>query len=413
MTNYVISEAARCLNCKKPFCQEGCPIRTPIPTVIQLLNDNKLNEAGQMLFDNNPLSLVCSLICNHANQCEGHCIQGRKNSAVHISDIEHYISDTYFDKMKIECAPWNGKMVAIIGSGPAGIAVAIIMTKKGYKVTIFESKDKIGGVMQYGIPEFRLPKSVLERYKKKLIEIGVSIRPNTTIGGALEIHNLLEDGYSAVFIGTGVWRPKTLGVKGESLGNVHFGIDYLASPKAFSLGNNLAIIGTGNTAMDVARTALRQGVEKVTIYSHSNTLSAAKAEADYARLDGCNFEYDLETVEITPEGPLFKKKIRDENGEVTGFEPELVHVKCDSVIICVSQGPKNKLILTTPGLKGNEKGLLITENTGMTTVEGLFAAGDVVSGAKTIVQAVAQAKVVAEKMDEYIQRKVQQNTSKD
>ena len=228
MTNYVISEAARCLNCKKPFCQEGCPIRTPIPTVIQLLNDNKLNEAGQMLFDNNPLSLVCSLICNHANQCEGHCIQGRKNSAVHISDIEHYISDTYFDKMKIECAPWNGKMVAIIGSGPAGIAVAIIMTKKGYKVTIFESKDKIGGVMQYGIPEFRLPKSVLERYKKKLIEIGVSIRPNTTIGGALEIHNLLEDGYSAVFIGTGVWRPKTLGVKGESLGNVHFGIDYLA-----------------------------------------------------------------------------------------------------------------------------------------------------------------------------------------
>ncbi|MBQ8995293.1 MAG: NAD(P)-dependent oxidoreductase [Oscillospiraceae bacterium] len=405
MTNYVISEAARCLNCKKPFCQEGCPIRTPIPQVIHLLNENKLNEAGQMLFDNNPLSIVCSLICNHANQCEGHCIQGRKNSAIHISDIEHYISDTYFDKMKIECAPWNGKMIAIIGSGPAGIAVAIIMTKKGYKVTIFESKDKIGGVMQYGIPEFRLPRSIMDRYKKKLIEIGVSIRPNTTIGGALEIHNLLEDGYSAVFIGTGVWRPKTLGVKGESLGNVHFGIDYLASPKAFNLGNNLAIIGTGNTAMDVARTALRQGVEHVTIYSHNNTLSAAKAEVDYARLDGCDFEYDLDTVEITPEGPLFRKIMRNEEGEAIGFEPEKVQVKCDSVIICVSQGPKNKLILTTPGLKGNDKGLLITENTGMTTVEGLFAAGDVVSGAKTIVQAVAQAKVVAEQMDQYIKQK--------
>ena len=403
--NYVISEAERCLQCKVPFCQKGCPICTPIPQVIKLFRENRLNEAGQMLFDNNPLSLVTSLVCNHANQCEGHCIQGRKNSAIHVSDIEHYISDTYFDKMKIECAPYNGHMVAIIGSGPAGIAVAIIMTRKGYKVTIFESRDKIGGVMQYGIPEFRLPKTIMARYRKKLLEIGVSIRPNTTIGGALEIQNLLDDGYEAIFIGTGVWRPKKLGVKGESLGNVHFGIDYLASPDAFNLGNNVAVIGTGNTAMDVARTALRHGVQHVTIYSHNNRLSAAQAEVDYARLDGCVFEYDMETIEITPEGPLFRKAIRNEEGEVIGHEEQPVKVECDSVIICVSQGPKNKLILTTPGLKGNDKGLLITENTGMTTVEGLFAAGDVVSGAKTIVQAVAQAKVVAEQMDEYIKNK--------
>ena len=406
--NYVISEAERCLQCKNPFCRKGCPINTPIPEMIHLFRENKLNEAGQLLFDNNPLSLVTSLVCNHANQCEGHCIQGKKNSAIHISDIEHYISDTYFDKMKIECAPYNGRMIAIIGSGPAGIAVAFIMTRKGYKVTIFEAKDKIGGVMQYGIPDFRLPKSIMERYRKKLIEIGVSIRPNTTIGGALEIRNLLEDGYSAVFIGTGVWRPKKLGVKGESLGNVHFGIDYLASPSAFHLGNNVAIIGTGNTAMDVARTALRQGVEHVTIYSHNNRLSAAKAEQEYARLDGCEFEYDLATQEINHQGPVFKKAIRDEEGNKIGYEEEPVQVVCDSVIICVSQGPKNKLILTTPGLKGNEKGLLITEQTGMTTVEGLFAAGDVVSGANTIVAAVAKAKAVAEQMDAYVMSKTEQ-----
>ncbi|MBR4461099.1 MAG: NAD(P)-dependent oxidoreductase [Erysipelotrichaceae bacterium] len=403
--NYVISEAERCLNCKNPFCSQGCPIHTPIPQVIKLFKENKLNEAGQLLFDNNPLSLVTSLVCNHANQCEGHCIQGRKNSAIHISDIEHYISDTYFDKMKIHCEPYNGHMIAIIGSGPAGITVAIIMAKKGYKVTIFESKDKIGGVMQYGIPEFRLPRTIMERYKKKLTEIGVSIRPNTTIGGALEIGNLLEDGYEAIFIGTGVWRPKKLGVRGESLGNVHFGIDYLASPSAFNLGNRVAIIGTGNTAMDVARTALRHGVEHVTIYSHNNRLSASLAEIDYARLDGCEFEYDLETLEFNERGPVFKKAVRDEKDEIIGYEENPVQIECDSVIICVSQGPKNKLILTTPGLQGNDKGLLITEETGMTTVEGLFAAGDVVSGANTIVQAVAKAKVVAEQMDEYVKNK--------
>ncbi len=403
MTNYVIAEAERCLTCKNPICQEGCPIHTPIPQVIKAFRENRLNEAGQMLFDNNPMSLVTSLICNHADQCEGHCIQGKRGSAIHISDIENYISDTYFDKMKIQCAPPNGKMAAIIGSGPAGITVAILLAKKGYKVTIFESKDKIGGVMQYGIPEFRLPKTIMERYYKKLNEIGVRVRPNTTIGGALTVQDLLNDGYGAIFIGTGVWRPKKLGVKGESLGNVHFGIDYLASPGAFHLGRDVAVIGTGNTAMDVARTALRHGVENVTIFSHNNRLSAAELEIGYARVDGCEFEYDMEVKEITEEGPLFRRKLRDGEGKLIGYGQELELVKVDSVLICVSQGPKNKIILTTPGLRGNEKGLLITED-GMTSVEGLFAAGDVVSGAKSIVAAVAQAKQVAERMDAYMMR---------
>ena len=194
MAVHVIDEANRCLNCKKPMCQQGCPIHTPIPKMIKAFKKGDLNRAKDMIFANNPMSLVCSLVCNHENQCEGHCILGRKGQPVHISSIENYISDTIFDKMKIECQPKNGKKVAVIGAGPAGITIAILLTKKGYSVTIFDSKDKIGGVLQYGIPAFRLPKTILDRYKKKLLEIGVKIRPNTAIGTALEFKDLFLDG---------------------------------------------------------------------------------------------------------------------------------------------------------------------------------------------------------------------------
>jgi len=196
------------------------------------------------------------------------------------------VSDTYFDKMKIECAPSNGKKVAVIGAGPAGITIAIMLTKKGYEVTIFDARDKIGGVLQYGIPDFRLPKTILERYKKKLREIGIKIRPNTTIGGALEIKDLFRDGYESIFIGTGVWRPKKLGIKGESLGNVHFAIDYLANPDSYELGDTVAIIGMGNSAMDVARTALRKGARNVTLYARGLKSQASAEEIAYAKVDG-------------------------------------------------------------------------------------------------------------------------------
>lgn len=403
MPVHVIDEANRCLQCKRPLCQAGCPIHNPIPQFIKAFRESDLNKAGQIVFDNNPLSVVCSLVCNHEKQCEGHCIQGRRGAPIHISSIENYISDTYFDKMEITCAPPNGRSAAVIGSGPAGITVAIILAKKGYHVTIFESKDKIGGVMQYGIPEYRLPKSILERYKKKLIEIGVSIRPNVTIGGALSIDDLLADSYQSIFIGTGVWRPKKLRIPGESLGNVHFGIDYLGAPDAFHLGQSVAVIGTGNTAMDVARTALRHGVRNLTVYSHNNRIAASEDEAEYAKLDGAAFEMNMETIRINPEGPVFRRHLRDADGNETGCEENLVQVHADSTLICIGQGPKNKLILTTPGLKGNDHGLLITEETGETTHPALFAAGDVVSGARTIVEAVAKAKVVAESMDRYMQ----------
>ncbi|MEG0565495.1 MAG: NAD(P)-dependent oxidoreductase [Hungatella sp.] len=392
MAVHVIDEANRCLNCKKPMCQEGCPIHTAIPQMIQAFKNGELNKAGELVFENNPMSVICSLVCNHEKQCEGHCVLGKKGQPVHISSIENYISNTCLDKMEILCEPKNGRKVAVIGAGPAGITIAIMLTKKGYGVTIFDAKDKIGGVLQYGIPEFRLPKTILDRYKKKLLEIGIKIRPNTAIGTALEIKDLLRDGYESIFIGTGVWKPKTLGIKGESLGNVHFAIDYLANPDAYDLGEKIAIIGMGNSAMDVARTALRKGAREVTLYARGTTGNASEHETSYAKLDGAKMEYCRHIVEITDIGPVFQAICYDEEGRKTGIAEEKEQVYADSTIISVSQGPKSKLVNTTEGLRASESGLLMTNQYGETTHPGIFAAGDVVLGAKTVVEATAYMK---------------------
>ena len=402
MSFHIKDEADRCLNCKKPLCRQGCPIQTPIPTMIGMLKEGKLQEAGEMLFENNPMSLVCSLVCDHEKQCEGNCVLGKKGNSVYVSTIEHYISNTDFDKLKIECKQSNGKKVAVIGAGPAGITIAILLTKEGYEVTIFDAKEKIGGVLQYGIPEFRLPKTILERYKKKLLEIGVKIRPNTAIGSALEIKDLVRDGYQSIFIGTGVWRPKTLGVKGESLGNVHYAIDYLANPDVYDLGETVAVIGVGNSAMDVARTALRHGATKVTLYGRRGQTSASENEVLYAKMDGADFEFCKQIVEITDEGPVFADIYYDEDGNRMGVSEQLQQVKADSTIISVSQGPKSKLVNTTKGLEATKYGLLMTDEQGQTTIPGVFASGDVVLGAKTVVDAVAYSKTVAKAMDAYM-----------
>ncbi len=403
MALHIIDEASRCLNCKKPRCQQGCPVHTPIPEVIQLFNENKLTEAGEKLFENNPLSAICSTVCNHEMQCAGHCVLGKKGNPIHFSSVENFISDAYLDRMTCEKAKQKGKSVAIIGGGPAGMTAAMLLAKEGYGVTIFEAKDKIGGIMQYGIPDFRLPKSILTRYKKKMLEMGIQIRPNTTMGGALRIEDLFRDGYSCVFIGTGVWRPKTLGIRGESLGNVHFGLDYLANPTAYNLGETVAIIGMGNAAMDVARTALRGGTQKVMLFARGKNATASSHEMSYARLDGAEFIFGKAIDSITPEGPVFKNSIFDENDKVVGYGEETELVRADSTIISVSQGPKNKLILTTEGLKGSEQGLLIVDENLMTTCKGVFAAGDVVHGSKTVVEAVEEAKRAVKAMIEYME----------
>ena len=403
MELHIVSEANRCLNCKKPMCQQGCPIHTPIPQVIQLFKAGKLTEAGQILFENNPLSAICALVCNHEQQCAGHCVLGRKSTPVHFSSIENYISETYLDRMTMPKPEPKNKKVAVIGAGPAGIAVAIQLASAGYGVTVFEWHSKIGGIMQYGIPEFRLPKSLLERYQKQMEAMGIQIRLNTTIGAVLMIDDLFRDGYSSVFIGTGAEKPLRLGIPGETLGNVHFGLNYLANPGAYHLGENVAVIGMGNAAMDVARTALRHGARKVTLYARGNKISASSSEVEYARLDGADFRFGMQIQQITEKGPLFQRTILDEENRIVGYEENLELAEADSVIISISQMPRKKLVRTTAGLEANERGCLVVDENYMTTRPGVFAAGDVVSGAKTVVHAVEAAKNAARAMMQYME----------
>lgn len=403
MALHIIDEANRCLNCKKPMCQQGCPVHTPIPHIIQMFKENRLMEAGEELFQNNPMSVICATVCNHEEQCAGHCVLGRKGNAVHFSSIEHYISDMYLERMKIEQKEKKQQKVAVIGAGPAGMTVAILLAQQGYEVTVFEWKDKIGGIMQYGIPEFRLPKTVLDRYKNRMEELGIQIRPNTTIGAVLKIEDLLRDGYASIFIGTGTWKPRNLGIHGECLGNVHFGIDYLANASTYNLGKNVAVIGMGNAAMDVARTALRNGAEHVTLYARGNEIAASSHEVSYATLDGAEFVFGMQIDSINEKGPVFKKTILDEEENIIGEEEELIQVEADSTIISISQGPRKKLIRTTFGLEGSDKGLLIVDDNYMTTKPGVFAAGDVITGSKTVVHAVDGAKKAAEAMIQYME----------
>ena len=271
MALHIKAEANRCLLCKKPLCQEGCPIHTPIPTVIQLFKENKLMEAGEMLFNNNPMSVVCSIVCDHGNQCMGHCIQGKKGNPIQFYEIEKFISDAYLDRMDTTTPAEKKEAVAVIGSGPAGMTVAIILAKAGYRVTIFEERNMVGGMLRYGIPDYRLPNSLLDRFRDKLLEMGVQIRTHVVLGGDLFMEDLFRDGYASVFIGTGAWRPARLGIQGESLANVHFGISYLANPGAHDLGKLSAAVPAVPATTNANTqnwTAQKSSTKKVSSASH-------------------------------------------------------------------------------------------------------------------------------------------------
>lgn len=402
MAHNVIAEAKRCLNCKNPLCRKGCPINTPIPLMISSFLNGDIKKAGKMLFENNPLSVVCSIVCNHGDQCQGHCVRGIKGEPVEISTIENFISSHYLDSMEVEKAPSNGVKVAVVGSGPAGITIAIKMAQLGYDVTMFESKSEIGGVLRYGIPEFRLPKAIIDRYEVLLKKLGVKIKFNITIGKAFGIEELFRDGFKAISIGTGVSWPVTLNIKGETLGHVHFGVHYLARPDVYHLGERVIIIGAGNVAMDVARTALRKGVKDVLITVRSDKCNASKEEKEYAEIEGAQFIYNKQPVEITDEGVLFADTVCDENHRVISVSDKPELMRADSVMICISQHPSILILTQTEGLELNERGLVKIDENGATSRPGLFAAGDVVRGAKTVVEAAEISKRVAFAMDAYI-----------
>lgn len=403
MALHVMEEANRCLGCKNPRCQQGCPIHTNIPEVIRLLKAGKLNDAGWMLFENNPLTTVCSLVCNHEGQCEGHCVRGIKGAPVHFSVIENYISTTYANQMVKGPAPSNGRKAAVIGAGPSGITIAIILARYGYKVTIFDSKDKIGGVMRYGIPDFRLPDSVLDDLAYRHLELkGIQFRPNTYIGTALTIDDLFRDGYQSVFVGAGLWKPRKLNIRGESLGHVSYAINYLASPSAFHLGERVMVIGTGNSAMDCARTAVRHGAAHVTCVNRSDKITASEYESSYAKLEGVEFLMNKITLEIREDGVVLSDSEVNEEGKRVSIPGTERLYPCDSVIIAVSQGAESNLVSSTRGIDTN-RGLLTVDEDGRTSRPGVFAAGDAVNGARTVVEAVANGKRVAEAMHEYMQ----------
>ena len=404
MALHVMEEANRCLGCKKPRCREGCPIHTNIPEVIRLLKDGKLNDAGWMLFENNPLTTVCSLVCNHEKQCEGYCVRGIKDVPVHFSVIENYISTTYANQMVKGPAPSNGRKVAIIGAGPAGLTIAIILARYGYQVTIFDSRDKIGGVMRYGIPNFRLPDSVLDDLAYRHLELkGIQFRPNTTIGGAITIDDLFRDGYQSVFVGAGLWKPRSLHIKGETLGHVTFAINYLACPEAFRLGERIIVIGSGNSAMDCARTAIRQGAHYVTVFNRRDQLAASQYESSYAKLEGVGFEMMKIPLEIREDGVVFADSEMGEDGKVHPIPGSEKLYPCTGVIVAVSQELGSSIASSVKDIGTQPSGLLVADDDGNTSRPGVFAAGDAAHGARTVVEAVANGKRVAETMHAYMQ----------
>ena len=323
---------------------------------------------------------------------------------MHFSIIENYISTTYANQMKSGPVPSNGRKVAIIGAGPSGITIAIILARYGYEVTIFDSKDKIGGVMRYGIPDFRLPDAVLDDIAYRHLELkGIKFRPNTTIGGAISLDDLFRDGYQSIFVGAGLWRPKTLHIKGETLGHVAFAINYLASPGAFRLGERVIVIGSGNSAMDCARTAIREGARYVTVFNRRDKIAASEYDASYAKLEGVEFEMMKSPVEICDDGVIFADNEFDEEGKLHAIPGSEKLYPCTGVIDAVSQELGSNIINTTKGLEKERTGILTVDEEGHTSRPGVFAAGDVAHGASTVVHAVAAGKTVAEAMHAYMQ----------
>ena len=399
-------EATRCLKCKKAQCSMHCPVATDVPKVMELFLNGGIKEAGALLFMNNPLSAVTSVICPHERNCTGHCVLGRKGEPVQFYRVEEYISRFFLETAEIPPIEKNGIKIAVAGSGPAGITMSLLLLLYGYDVTLFEAQDDIGGVLRYGIPPFRLSRELLDLYKDIMLRMGLHLRPNTRIGSNIMIDDLFPDGYKAVFVSTGTGRPNKLGLIGETLGHVHFAVDYLKTPEAFQLGSRVAIVGAGNVAIDAARTAIRRNHAHVTIlhFMGEDDMTANSDEIEMAQIDGVEFVHYAQTVRIMENAVRCVRvnRVENEDGSVSFEEDysDTFDVPADSVIIAIGQGPGADT--RAAGVRLTQRGLLDVNEWGETDTPGVFAAGDIVSGPRTVVEAVAFTKKVFQRMQEYL-----------
>lgn len=424
-------EAERCLNCKHRPCVSGCPVNVKIPDFITLVAQGKFEEAYYKITETNSLPAVCGRVCPQESQCEQKCVRGIKGEAVGIGRLERFVADwamEHLDK-KPEKVESNGKKVAIIGSGPAGLSCAGDLVKLGYDVTIFEAFHTAGGVLVYGIPEFRLPKELVQKEIDGLVAQGVKIRTNMVIGKTLTIDEIFEEGFSAVFIGSGAGLPSFMNIPGENLNGVYSANEYLTrinlmkaykedSMTPIMKSRSVAVVGGGNVAMDAARSALRLGADKVyIIYRRSEAeMPARLEEVHHAKEEGIIFKVLTNPTRILGDEKGWVKGIEcitmelgepDASGRrrpvpVAGSEHV---VDVDTVIMAIGTSPNPLLRNTTPDLETNKWGCIVADENGKTSKEGVFAGGDAVTGAATVILAMGAGKTAAKAIDEYIKSK--------
>ena len=436
-----VAEASRCLNCKTRPCVDGCPVNISIPEFITKVKTRDYEGAYSIISESSSLPAVCGRVCPQETQCESKCTLGIKFEPVGIGRLERFVADYHNKNFKGDPELPNSKnqKVAVIGSGPAGLTCAGDLAKKGYKVTVYEALHLAGGVLVYGIPEFRLPKSIVQKEVATLKKYGVDIETNVVIGKTLTIDELFEDGYEAVFIGSGAGLPRFMGIKGEGLNGVYSANEFLTranlmkaykedSSTPIMHAKNVAVVGGGNVAMDAARTALRLGAENVYVaYRRSmDELPARKEEVEHAEEEGIKFEILRNPVEIigydNPDDKRDAKngfvkgiKVRkcelgepDEKGrrrpvEIEGSE-YIIDVDC--VIMAIGTSPNPLIKNTTGGLQINGRGgIIVEEDTGKTSLDGVYAGGDAVTGAATVILAMGAGKTAANAIDEYLSAK--------
>lgn len=427
-----IEEAKRCLNCKHKPCMTGCPVCVKIPEFIALVADGKFEEAYNKIQETSSLPAICGRVCPQENQCEKYCVRGIKGESVGIGRLERFVADWHMEhgEDKIVLPEKKGKKVAVVGAGPAGLTCASDLAKMGYDVSIFEAFHTPGGVLMYGIPEFRLPKKIVQKEIEKLRAYGVEINTNMVIGKVLSIDELLEEeGFSAVFIGTGAGLPSFMKIEGESLNGVYSANEFLTRinlMKAYKFpeydtpiyfGKNVAVVGGGNVAMDAARCAKRLGAENVyIIYRRSKEeMPARLEEVHHAKEEGIDFRLLCNPTRILGEDGWVRgiECIKMELGEPDAsgrrrpvpMEGSEFSLDVDSVVIAIGQSPNPLIKNTTPDMETNARGCIVAKNdAGETSKKGVWAGGDAVTGAATVILAMGAGKSAAAAIDEYLSK---------